>query len=296
MKFVVLFCVCLFVGGAVLAGTGPLPVKDMTRRPDLVCPSGRSAGCDLVIVAPADFTDALQPLVEHKERYGCGTILETMQAIKEYYTGQDDAEKLKYFLKDAVEHHGVSYALLVGGRKPLSTEWYVPVRYSLTCDNTQYTEFISDLYFADLYGAQGAFEDWDSNDNCLFGEFSLTGKYIIDLVPDRAVGRLPCRSLHEVEIVVEKIITYETTTFGADWSTTMVAIGGNTFPQADTGPFPYEGEATCDVACSFMDNYDIRKLTMFIIFGKGVPESACKSSGSSQRVPHFMGKPRRYLA
>jgi hypothetical protein len=259
MKHVALLCVCLFVGGAMLVGTDPVSFSNIAQHPAPICPAAQ-AGYDMVVIAPEDFVDALEPLVDHKSRYGCTTLLETIESITISFDGRDDAEKLKHFLKDAVERHGVSYALLVGGRKPLSNGWYVPVRYSRAADNTQYSEFLSDLYFADLYDAQGTFEDWDSNRNGLFGEFSLTGKDVIDLVPDLAVGRLPCRTLREVNIVVEKIITYETTAFGTDWSTRMVAVGGNTFPQADAGPFPYEGEATCDVACGFMDGYDITKL------------------------------------
>ena len=40
---------------------------------------------------------------------------------------------------------------------------------------------------------------------------------VMDLYPDVAVGRLACRSTTEVQDAVAKIISYETTTYGADW-------------------------------------------------------------------------------
>ena len=36
----------------------------------------------------------------------------------------------------------------------------------------------------------------------------------------------------------------------------MVVVGGDTFPTSEG----YEGEATCDVAAGFMDEFEIKKL------------------------------------
>ena len=252
-----LLCVGIFVCSAGVAG---LQVMEARPGPPLeVTPLGTD-GYDLVIVAPEAFTRALQPLVDHKRDHGVATLLETVESIVASYEGRDDAEKLKYYLKDAIEDYGISYVLLVGGRKPLGSEWHVPVRYAHVNDQSGYQEFLSDLYFADIYNEAGHFEDWDSNGNDVFGEFSLMRKDVMDLRPDVALGRLPCRTVREVDIVGEKIIDYETTAYAQSWCNRMVAIGGNSFPVADPEPFPYEGEATCDVATSYMDDYEVVKL------------------------------------
>jgi hypothetical protein len=51
----------------------------------------------------------------------------------------------------------------------------------------------------------------------------------MDLYPDVYIGRLPCRNAYEVDVMVEKIITYETTAYGSDWAKRLVGIGGDTF-------------------------------------------------------------------
>jgi len=73
---------------------------------------------DLLVIAPSEFGDALQPLVTHKESHGVRTMLVTDDEIYsgDYFDvqGRDDAEKIKYFIKEALENWGIRYVLLVG--------------------------------------------------------------------------------------------------------------------------------------------------------------------------------------
>ena len=52
----------------------------------------------------------------------------------------------------------------------------------------------------------------------------------MDLFPDVNIGRLACSDINEVEIVVNKIITYELNTFGKSWFNKILLLGGDTFP------------------------------------------------------------------
>ena len=210
---------------------------------------------DMVIIAPDTFSVNIQPLITHKNSHDVKTFVKTTEDIYVEYNGRDDAEKVKYFIKDAIEQYGITYVLLIGGMKLLSFDWFVPVRYSHLNDGSGHEVFLTDLYFADIYNETGDFEDWDSNGNGIFAEWGFTGDKL-DLNPDVAVGRLPCRTTNEVKTVVEKIITYETTAYGKSWFNQMVVVGGDTFPDY-TG---YEGEATCDVASSYMNDFTIKKL------------------------------------
>ncbi|RLF51297.1 MAG: peptidase C25, partial [Thermoplasmata archaeon] len=74
---------------------------------------------DMVIIAPSEFSDALQKLVEHKNNYGVKTFLMTTEEIYSKYNGRDEPEKIKYFIKNAIEQYGIKYVLLVGGLKSL---------------------------------------------------------------------------------------------------------------------------------------------------------------------------------
>ncbi|MFO8132526.1 MAG: C25 family cysteine peptidase [Thermoplasmatota archaeon] len=198
-------------------------------------------GYDLVVVAPPGFSDELAPLVEHKNSHGVITLLKTTEDIYASYDGVDRPEQIKYFIKDAVESYGISYVLLVGGlRSPVYgsardtlnygvEDWHVPVRYSNLYDEYGDPGFLCDLYYADVYGAGDVFDDWDSNDDGVIGARGRPGVQDddIDLYPDVAVGRLPCRNSREVQACVEKIITYETSAAGSDWFNRIVAVAGD---------------------------------------------------------------------
>lgn len=216
---------------------------------------------DLVIITPSEFSDGLQPLVQHKENYGLTTKIVTLDEIYggTYFTtyGRDDAEKVKYFIKDAVEAWGTTYVLLVGGRHGGVTQekWWCPVRYSHLEDGSDEDQFLSDLYFSDIYkydGENSVFDDWDSNGNGIYGEWRMLGKDIIDMYPDVYVGRLACRNIFEVDIMVEKIMTYETTTYGQAWFTRFVGVAGDTYP----GDLYYEGELATEAAFGYLDGFD----------------------------------------
>jgi hypothetical protein len=223
---------------------------DKPTTPD---PFPENAAYDLVIIAPSKFSDELQRLVDHKNNHGVKTILKTTEEIYEQYNGVDKPEKIKYFIKDAIENWGIKYVLLVGGLKSTiwakprddanqgSRDWYVPVRYSNIFDNPKYPldeasihdpGVIADLYYADIYREGGEFEDWDPNDDGFFAAWNRPGvenDTDIDFYPDVCLGRLACRSLKEVKTVVDKIINYESTPRDSSWFKKMIVFSGDGF-------------------------------------------------------------------
>ena len=83
----------------------------------------------------------------------------------------------------------------------------------------------------------------------------------IDLIPDVAVGRLPCRSEKEVKIMVQKIITYETTVFNQPWFSTMLVAAGDTYPETQNANWTgYEGEYYGDRAIENMSGFTATRL------------------------------------
>jgi hypothetical protein len=201
---------------------------------------------DLVIIAPQAFASDLQPLVEHKNAMGMRTILKTTEDIYNEFQGRDKPEQIKYFIKDAIEQWNITYVLLVGGLKSVfygqarddtnqgTRDWYLPVRYA----NNQNVEpgIITDLYFADIYKVGMEFDSWDSNNDDIFAEWKpqRAPSDILDLYPDVNVGRLACRSNEEVQTVVEKIITYESTSpQDKSWFNKIITISGDGFLDQD---------------------------------------------------------------
>ena len=215
---------------------------------------------DLLVIAPDEFAEALQPLLTHKNAMGMNATLITLETLYSQVTeGRDAAENVKLYIKKAVEEQGITYVLLVGGMKREKEQFYLPVRYS---NNRAEGDFgvLSDLYFADIYKDNGtAFEDWDSNGNGIFAEFSNTKRDILDGAPDVYVGRLACGSVEEVGIMVEKIINYEKNPADDAWFKRMLLIGGDTYPEIG-GPGEYEAELDTNVSASYMTGFEVERL------------------------------------
>ena len=222
-------------------------------------------GYDMLIITDETFVSQLQPLVDHKNSHGLKTILETVQNIYPAYNGRDDAEDIKLRIKDAVEEWGIHYVLLAGGRKGQTFNWYIPERRTNNRDNFE-GGYASDLYYADLYKIvdnEFVFDDWDSNGNGIFAEFSgFTKRDIIDYIPDVTVGRLPFRYSSEIKTVVDKIINYENNVDDS-WFKKAVVIGGDGGPPArGYPPGIYEDELECDFVTDMLENtgFNVEKL------------------------------------
>jgi len=187
---------------------------------------------DLIIIAPEKFIPSLQPLAEHKNSYGIKTLIKNVDEIYLQFNGRDQAEKIKYYIKYAHEELNAQYVLLVGGRKSQSSieDWWIPVRYShieyVAPDGRGEGKYITDLYYVDIYNGASDFSSWDTDNNNLFSEwpYKAVANDIIYLSPDVAVGRLPCRTVHEVKTNVRKIISYENEGCDESWFKTIVGI------------------------------------------------------------------------
>ena len=215
---------------------------------------------DMVIIAPNSFSNALQPLIQHKNDHDVSCFLQTTETIYSEYNGRDDAESIKLFIKDAIETYDIKYVLLIGGRIRQSFRWYVPVRYANVDDGFMHKKILSDLYFADIYKENGEFEDWDSNGNGIFAEWvGDNPKDVMDLIPDVYLGRLPCRNLQEVKDIVEKIINYENNAFNQSWFKNILLVGGDTNPGVGE-PFPYEGEVDCEWILQYLSDFSPTRL------------------------------------
>ena len=215
-----------------------------------------------MIVTPKKFRSQLYPLVEHKEKFGVNTRLVTLDEIyKEmYWSGRDNQEKIKYFIKNAIENWGITHVLLVGGLKGQSFTWDMPVRYSrvVPTGEQEYDEqtFISDIYYADIYNSTGSFSSWDSNNDDFFSVWNGTFKDEIDLYPDVYLGRLACRTVNEVKTMVRKIINYEQEKCSNDWFNNLIIVAGDSYNDPDHFN---EGELIGEKAIELAPNFEDAK-------------------------------------
>lgn len=280
---------------------------------------------DLVIIAPSVFFDDLQPLIKHKKDTGIKTILKTTEEIYDEFEGRDKPEQIKYFIKYALDEWNVSYVLLVGGLKSRlwaiprenqnygSKHWYLPVRYTNMFDNPKYPLLtindehsqdpgvISDLYYADIYDSFRNFSSWDTNNDGVFAAMNHPDKNItddlgIDLEPDVAVGRLACMSRREVKIVVNKIIQYETETYGKEWFNKIMVFSGDGF--LDQQPLDFiwdtkglkDGKYKIEAQAVGSDGFGGQIDTVTVTLNKSVKTSITHNHDEHLRINEYPSK------
>jgi hypothetical protein len=237
-------------------------ISDITHQKQVM---DNTSVYNLLIITPDKFEKVMYPLVNHKNELGISTKLVTLSDVYEqmYWYGRDEAEKIKYFIKTAMEEWGIKYVLLIGGKIRQLNRWHIPVRY-IQMDNTWESEIISDLYYADIYDAQGNFSSWDSDGDGLYGEWiheQEAHDINIDLYPDVAVGRLPGRNKKDIKIIVKKIIEYEKSTCIQPWFKNMVVVAGDTYPESHNPNWTgYEGEYYAELALENMSAFIATKL------------------------------------
>ncbi len=196
---------------------------------------------DYIIITQDSLASAFQPLVEWKNRKGIRTKVITLSYIYANYTGSDNADKIRNFIKDAHANWGTDYILLGGQCDYENSQEIVPRRnvYCMSSNAGYYTDedtIISDLYFADTNGT------WDGNGNGTYGE---TGDGV-DMYPDVYVGRAPVLNVSEVNNFVNKVLTYEkspNTTYNATsyypqgnlWDTNHGTYMNDTMAQFEPG-------------------------------------------------------------
>ncbi len=252
---------------------------------------------DLVVISPQEYTENLMPLVTHKNDFGIKTKLVTLDEIYSSYLGRDDQEKIKYFIKFAVEQWGITNVLLVGDVKKL------PIR--TTYANWWEPDILSDLYYADIYNSKYEFCSWDSNENDIFGETQINFDAFppetndlddVDLYPDVHIGRLACVDSTEVDISVLKIINYETQTYNQIWFNKIILVGGDTFPlSSGSPPFVFEGEITNEKVAQQLPDFDHKKLWSskrnlnFLTFNRAINKGAGFLSYAGHGFEHGWG-------
>ena len=216
-----------------------------------------------VIISPNMFSSTLSDFVDYKNNRDISTKLVTLTEVYggTYFpaNGRDDAEKIKYFIKNAYDNWGTQYVMFVGGDDEFPTrDVHIYVDYNEGDDEV----FISDLYFVDLYNSDDEFVSWDSNGNGVYGEYdwgSPPENDEFDLFPDLCLGRLAVKDSQELQSILDKITAYETQeSWTQDWFSKIVVIGGDTSPKDESGID--EGEYVNQAILDIMDGFQPDKI------------------------------------
>lgn len=190
---------------------------------------------DLLILAPQAYIGDLGRLYDHKEDMGLEVKLVSLNDIyndvyfeKSTEYSVDNQQIIKYFIYNAIQEWDITYCLIVGGYRTF---------FGLNNENKQFPMrwvpdrrgdepgYVTDQYYSCCVDYEGDFDDWDGNGDGVIG--GVGDNY--DKTPDVYLGRLACRNNMEVRTVIDKIITYETETYGSDWFNKMLTITGDGF-------------------------------------------------------------------
>lgn len=173
------------------------------------------------IIAPANFTSELIPLINWKTYKGVPAKLYTLESIYANYTaGRDDAENIHMFLRWLKSQSSVLQWLLLVGDADV-----VPIRKLWAGAKNGYgldDEYVSDYYYASLKN------DWDGNKDGKYGDGTAIGlpQFEGHWTPDVYVGRLPVGNITELNISINDILKYVQSPPIGDWMRTYMLWGG----------------------------------------------------------------------
>jgi hypothetical protein len=153
---------------------------------------------EYVVVTDSVMDTVYQRLADWKTAKGVpGTVVRTSW-IYANYSGYDNQEKIRNFIKDAYSTWGTMYVLLGGqGDNVTGGQNIIPTRYGNY--GQQDPDEPCDLYYAGLDGT------WDFNNNHTYGQLADSA----DLYSDVFVGRAPTYNVATAQVFVNKTIQYE---------------------------------------------------------------------------------------
>jgi hypothetical protein len=156
---------------------------------------------------------SLRDLVQHRNQRNMPSIIVTVDQIYSTYSGVDNPEKVRNFIKDAYNKWGAEYFLLAG-------------KASIVPSRTFYHEWgnsESDYYYAALNGTffNSTTQRWGDHPHPE-----------VPIEPTVAVGRVPVTEVGQMANFVYKVLTYETSSLGeayhkkaAIWTTDEGGVG-----------------------------------------------------------------------
>ncbi len=147
----------------------------------------RARASDYLMISHPGFIDALAPLVDFHEKQGRTVdVIDVRDIFSIYSDGFPEASAIQAFLREANERSAFQFVLLVGGDTydykgylNSGSMSFVPTIYASASDLVRHLP--ADALLVDLDG---------------------------DDRPDRAIGRLPVRTVAELQTVIDKTLTY----------------------------------------------------------------------------------------
>lgn len=171
-----------------------------------------SSNPEYIIITNSALAPTFQRLADWKTIKGIKADIITTEWINETFEGDDLALKIKQAIYYCY-NQGAKYILLGGDVDIVPTRICTIGRYG----NNDVEDVASDTYFSCF---DNNFE-WDDNGNGIYGEIEDN----LDYAPDIIISRLPCNTINDVEMLVNRYIKYETLPNIVGWED-KILLGG----------------------------------------------------------------------
>ncbi len=185
------------LAGSASAGTLPLKLaQNQAMAASYAHKPFRDGDYQVLIVAPQSFVPSFEPLIDLYRVRGLEAMTATTETIGSSMSGNDLQEKIRNFIIQEFQQHGVEYVLLGGDAE------HVPPRgfYCYVQSGWGYEDYNipSDLYYSALDG------NWNTDGDGMWGELGED-----DLLPDVAVARFPASTVEQLGKIIHKTIRYQ---------------------------------------------------------------------------------------
>ncbi len=188
-----------------------------------VAPSLAGSGVNYLIITNEDMRASFQVLADFKTAQGLPAVVVTREEIAATSrNGADIQETIRMYIQDAYAMWGVEYVLL-GGDSDILPPRYIKNSFYPT---NGYTAIPCDLYFACLDG------NWNADGDSEFGEpaqLPAVGD-LVDFAEEVYVGRAAVSDPAAALVFVNKVIGYETTAAGVQWTNRALFAAEVLFP------------------------------------------------------------------
>jgi hypothetical protein len=209
--------------GQLLRQSGQIVVEDKGGFNPSRTPSLSGSAVSYLIITNEAMAPEFQRLADYKTSLGIPAVVATREYIAaNFRNGTDIQETVRMFIRDAYQKWGTEYVLLGGDSDVL------PARY---VTNSFYpaggsTDIPVDLYFACLDG------DWNANFNSAYGEpgAAVDGGDEADFAEEVYLGRAPVSTPAAASVFVDKVMTYEATAAGSNWTNRALFAAEMLFP------------------------------------------------------------------
>ncbi|MFZ1948098.1 MAG: C25 family cysteine peptidase [bacterium] len=183
------------------------------------------------IITNSTMQSYAQTLADWKTKKGVPAKVYTVSWITSNYSGYDNQEKIRNFLRLDDSTPRFQYVLLMGDTG------VVPTRTAYSDADAEYVP--CDYYYSDVVdGAVGATYDWDTDNDHKWGEMADD----INWLPDSYVGRWAITSTTDANTLVNNVLGYEKSPPAGTWPKRIVF--GSSFANFDDGYYDPTDMAT----------------------------------------------------